>query len=493
MFDELDELLKLGSIKEVQHHLEKINVAKVPRESALPLANIARRSGFHRLAFKIVNPIVRPKNKLKRTQATPGELCEYAMILLRLGVIEESRSILASPAAKECSERLLYLAFIYFAEWDYQSACDLLESYIALPDIDSYSKATARVNLAQSYVALEKPEDAIEVINKVVVEAKKLNWRLLHANALQNLADAYLDCKDFSKIHETLDEIRKLIGESHYRYNLYIKRVEACIKLPDVTMLRQLSDEAFKKREYELFRECNFIEAVATQNEDLFRKVYFGTPYYEYRKRILAIWGKPVDLGNSYLWDLNPKKKSNHVFDVLNGCVEGEIAQIKMGTTIHRLLTIFSENLYKTFKAEALFSYLFPDEFLQPTISTTKVYQIIQRTRRWLSTNHIGFSIGEDHGEYFLTSDKGYKLRISQQTYKPKNVGDQHIARLHEAMGEGAYFNIRNVKDILAVATASANRILKKAVEDGVLLKIGQGRSTEYVFSTQKVSKRSPP
>jgi hypothetical protein len=482
MNEELDRLLKQGRIKEVQSHLEKVEPSKVPRGEALGLANVARRAGFHRLAFKILNPVARPKNKLEKIKPSAEELAEYGMILFRLGVMKEARKILNSPGAKDCPNHLLYLAFTYFAEWDYEKARELLDAYGKTPGLDVYSQLLGKVNLAQSHVGLDQPEPAIQLAKEVIAEAKKHNLKLILANALQNLADAYVDAKTYDKIHEPLNELKKLIGESHYRYNLYVKRALACAQLPDVTLIRELGIEAKQKRSHELARECDLIEAITTRNEELFKKVYFGTPYVQYRQRMLKYWGKPIDLGKTFLWDLNSEKKSERVFDVGDGRDETTKKEIKKGTAVHRLLKIFASNMYQTFKTEAIFCLLFPDEHLEVASSANKVYDTVARARRWLETEQIGLSINEVHNEYFLASTAGIQLRLPIDPLASNDVGDEHVLRLKDTVGPGVFFTLAEVREILNVSRSTANRILQEATMRGEVKAFGKGRATKYKF-----------
>jgi hypothetical protein len=483
MVKKLEKLLKDGKIKEVQSHLEKIEPSKVARAEALTLAGISRRAGFHRLAFKILNPIVRPKNKLEKIKATPEELVEYGMILFRLGVINESRKVLNSATA--CPEHELFLAFTYFSEWDYAKAREILESYVSSPGISDYNLLLGKLNLAQAYVGLEDPRKAIPITKEVISKAKSLKLNLLLANALQNLIDAYIECKELKKIEESIQELKNLMGDSHYRYDLYLQETIAVTKLPDVTLLREVGKTARQKRMYEIVRKCDLLEAIATRNEDLFRKVYFGSPYPEYRKKILRQWGKPIDLGDSYLWSLNPDRKSERIFDVAEGCDVGTGKKLKKGTAVHNLLKIFAGNLYVTYKAEALYSYLFPKDNLDFRTSIHKVYDTILRARNWLESEGMGFSIAEAHGEYFLFSEGGYQLKIPVALSAAADLYDAKVKDLKAKVGS-AVFTANAVVDILSVSKATATRILKRGIEDGELETFGQGKSTKYRFSAKE-------
>lgn len=478
----LDSLLKMGEIQQVQSQLESLVVSKVSRVDALPIANIARRSGFHRLAFRILNPVVFPKKQGQRTPPSPDELCEYGMILFRLGAVSESRRVLSSQTAKKSPHHLFYLAFTFFSEWDFSVASELLMAYTESKDIDHYSLLLGKVNLALSYIGLDLPNKGIEITNEVILEAKKFNYNLILANAYQNLAEVYADRKEFKKINKPLDELQKTVGSSHYRYNLYVKRILALVKLPDLKMIREVGHEAVSKRHYELARECDLTEALETKNENLFLKVYFGTPYRNYRKRMLRLWGQPIKIENSFIWGNEKIKSTDKIFDVSAGEVEGTNKTLKRGTAIHRLFCIFGANLYKTFRVEALFSLLFPNEKLHIDVSAYKVHNTITRARKWLEDNEIGISIEEFHGHFFLECQKGFKLRISREPPQAEGIGDEYLRLLRSSFGTKTSFSASEVQKLLKVSKTSTNRILQSAAEAGEIKSSGSGRSTVYQF-----------
>jgi hypothetical protein len=490
MEKKLNELLLAGKIHEVQSHLEKLEVKKVPRQEILGIANVARRAGFHRLALRLLNPIVRPKNKLAKTRATPGELVEYAIILFRLGVVEESRRILLSPEVKPCAESELYLAFTYFGEWDYARAKKLLLSYIQDPAVAAYDKLIGLVNLAQAYVGNDEPDNAIEVLHAIIDQSKSRNYNLILANALQTYAEALIDKKEFAGVTKILKDIENVIGSSHYRYNLLVQKNLAVIDLyknKSAEAIVKVRNACQEKRVHELLRECDVTLAVATKDENLLHKVYFGTPYPAYRERLRRHWGKDLKVPDNFIWDLNSESstRSTHVFDVAAGVQLNSNVEIKKGTSIYRLLNAFASNLYKTFKTEALFSMLFPDEHLIINTSSHRVYDTICRARDWMKENNLNFYIDEVHGEYSLKADIKYQLKIPQEFTLKTNVHGEHIKEMLTKLGD-KQFSVGEVVTALQVSVATANRYLKEAVEMKLLERLGSGRATKYVLKRDK-------
>ncbi len=483
MVEELEKLLVEGKIADVQSRLRKISPAALPRKYALKIANISRRAGFHRLAFRILDPIIYPPSKRKSSMPpTAEELSEYGMILFRLGNLAGARNILKTEMAQRCPHSLFYLAFTYFSQWDYQQAKDILEKYVQRPELPIYSKLLGMVNLGQAYIVLEKFDNAMEIINQVIKIAEEKNLHVILANAYQCLADAFVEQGDFKKAQEKIKKLKTLIGVSHYRYNLYVKRIEALSQLPDVKLLRELRSEALRKKHFELARECDLIESLSTKDKDLFCKVYFGTPHKCYRERMLRLWRAPIDLGSHWSWQLNPQKINGPTLDLKTGQVEGTDIKIKVGTSIHKLFSVFASDPYKTFQKEALFALIFPKEKLGK-VSSYRVHDTIWRARKWLASQKIDIVINEIHGEFFLTSENGFQIRLELDVGVPSSTLNEYFDQIRKSLGSDSSFGAEEIKTALNISRATANRILADALSSGLVVKMGSGKNTKYQFT----------
>ncbi len=481
---QLEECIRSGNISAAQSLLDKLEIAKIKRSEFLGYANIARRAGYHRLAFRILNPIVRPKNKVKTYNVSPEELVEYGLCLSRLGVIDEARKVLSQPATSACPERHLYLAFTYFSEWQYEKGRDLLMDYLATNNLDPYYRLIGMVNLGQAYLGMDQPENAIEWAQKAISTAKDSQFNLITANALQTLADAFVDLKDFKKAKEALKSFQEFVSGNHFRYDLYIQKLSASIN-NSVREIQQVGIDAKSRRASEIWREAQLIEAVMTRNISLFEKVYFGTPYPEYRERMLRHWGGNIEFGQNYLWQLNPNsRQKGFTFDIINGVEVETGKKLKNGTAIHRLLCILASNLFRTFKAESLFSQIHPGENLLES-SVHRVHNVVTRARAWLEEEKINFTIEESYGEYCLSSSADYKLLIPKTFTVSKDIGKGYLNELQNQVQQ-KFFNIADVVRLLKVSQATANRCVRGAVDNDLVEKIGQSRSTKYRF--KKVS-----
>lgn len=494
MIDKLEMLLRTGKIKEVQSQLEQVELKKIERDMALKFANVSRRVGFNRLAFKILNPIVRPKNKLNAVPATPQELVEYGIVLFRLGVVNEARRILSLPELNMCPESKLYLAFTYFGEWDYEKARTLIENYTATEDIAEYDKAIGMVNLAQAYIGIDNSEKAISIISETIKMAKEKGHKLILVNSLQTFAEALIELGDYISAKQILNEIENIIGVSHYRYNLYLQKNLTLIALREnqtpapenIEFLKEVGRSARKGHLYELSREIDFVHAQVLGDDELFRKVYYGTPYPAYRNRMLKHWKKSIVLPDHYIWNLNPlagDSSSGNIFDIFEGAEIGTNKGVKKGSVKYRLLSIFSSNFYKSFKTDALFSLLFPNDYLSLNTSSHRVHDSVNRTQNWIKENDLNFFIDMTAGEYCLKSEGNYSFKIPKDFHKNESTASAQVIELINKVGN-YQFDVNDAASLLKISLSTANRRIREAIEQKAVEKVGQGRATRYKRSS---------
>ncbi|NJL26043.1 MAG: hypothetical protein HC902_13335 [Calothrix sp. SM1_5_4] len=113
--------LRQGRADLVVRSLQGRGFGRIPRQWILPLANIARRTGLSSLGLRLLSPVVMPKTG---QTATGPEIAEYAVLLQKIGAIEESSRMLALIDRERVPESSLYRAFYHFHRWDPAAAAD---------------------------------------------------------------------------------------------------------------------------------------------------------------------------------------------------------------------------------------------------------------------------------------------------------------------------------------------------------------------------------
>ncbi|NJL24505.1 MAG: hypothetical protein HC902_04610 [Calothrix sp. SM1_5_4] len=162
--------------------LGRINLARIPRERRQYLAQICRRAGLIDRGLRVLHPIVRLPRP-GEAPPSPGELCEYAVLLSRNGSIREAITLLNSSDAAMAPDARLYLGFCHVSNWDYADAVNDFTAFLESGPED-YIRLVAQVNLVAALIATERYSKAKSLIHRSLPAARapppdarrKLTW-----------------------------------------------------------------------------------------------------------------------------------------------------------------------------------------------------------------------------------------------------------------------------------------------------------------------------
>jgi tetratricopeptide (TPR) repeat protein len=174
LYQQCEAAIRISDVRRVKHLLNQLEIADVPVDMRFGFANLARRSGWLALGLKLLGPIVRQDRKYPLGRApNPAEITEYAVLLLRAGVIREAKDRLQALESKNHLDASLYLAFCGFNEWDYASSIPRLKNYIERQN-EPYMNLVGQVNLSAALVVLERFDEALETLQGIRDSATKL-------------------------------------------------------------------------------------------------------------------------------------------------------------------------------------------------------------------------------------------------------------------------------------------------------------------------------
>ena len=129
----------------------------------------------------------------------------------------------------------------------------------------------------------KKYDDARELLQLVIREARKESYKTILANALERSAELSIGLKHWKTAETLLLEAESLISEKNNLYNLFIRKWMVFLNIlsegyPEhyQIKLKNLRAEAQQLQHWETVRDCDRFEAVVTQNKKLLLKVYFG-------------------------------------------------------------------------------------------------------------------------------------------------------------------------------------------------------------------------
>ncbi len=413
---EIDTALKAGNFVGARKILEEISLKKVPARLKLRLAEVQVRAGFPKHAVEILYRSIHDKND----PPLPKALSIYALALQQMGAYNEALKIFEKLDFGTVPEANLYYAIGLFAKWEYGKAIPYLEKYISSKETTSYQKLVAKANLAQAHLYTGDEKSADRLISELLQATKENSYNLLYANSLDLKAQHRLFQKRYDEMNPILEEARSKVSLFPSHYGLIIDHWQAVSELgkhPNskniLSQFKKIRDEAVKQQRWALVRESDFFQSIIDEDEDLFLKVYFGTPFVEYRKRLKKLFGGNIEIPSSYRWKGNERKVSeDRVIKVSEGTDLNTGASLKRGQVLHRLLQALSSDFYINFRTETLFSIIFSDEHFSPISSANRVHQSVNRLQNWFDENEITIKIRSLNEGYRIFFEKPYALEV---------------------------------------------------------------------------------
>ncbi len=479
--EEIEELISAGQSARARKLLEGLRVSKIPRNRMSTVANLCRRVGLAELALKILKSVVRSSNS--QVKAKANEVVVYAQALSSIGGSEEAIRLLNNDyILQEEPKASLYLAFAYFAQWDYQTALVHLENFLNRIEKGTYIYYIGQVNCVAALVTLARYKEAKEFLEPLIQDLDSRKHTVLAGNCRELLAQVFFNQNKLEKASILLDQALELLGDQKYPDALFVKKWQALIDLKK----DRTSKEARKKIEwirnkareidhFETLRDVDYHTSLIDGDRELFNRVYFGSPFAAYRQKMKKSSKMPVDLSfRRNFSNLQAKK-----YIEINSLIEGPEALFAKGSLYHRLLYQLSLDFYRPIRIPTLFSKLYSDEFFEPESSSQKMKMLISRLRKIIAP--LGLKIEEKSGKgYLLTADSKVGLIYRAIEKKPPS------SRLHSRFKEicehfsDQDFSCEDVSQFFDVSPRTAVRWLNEYCEQGMMEKIGVKKGVRY-------------
>jgi hypothetical protein len=484
---QIEELIRKGEFQEAEKLLRRARPSKIRRQDACAIANAARRVDLPLIAVRILNPIVRPEDQLQ-APATDFEKIEYAECLRRLGIIHEAWQILQTVSPKDHPQVLLHQTFCLFNQWNYKDAIALLKDYSQDPRLPLYARLVGKVNLAAAFIYEERIEEADHLLAELRRDTQALDHKLLHGNCLELSCQLRLLQKEWTAAIEFIEESTRILNLAGKMQSLIARKWLAIAhsfqdsdRIGEITEIR---DKAFRTRHWETMRDCDFYLARLTGNQDLFRHLYFGTPFESFRQRILRTADHGFSLPDHYLW--SQARQPAVTLNLVDGHIKGPWPgrALSLGQSVHRFLMLLARDFYRPLPVLSAFAGLFPDEYINPLTSANRVHQVVLRSRQWLKENHFPAEIEEIDGAYRLVLKDKAAVRIE---LLPPESGSRDLqwSRLKSHFQE-RFFSIREAADLMDCSISSAQRILRWGLQKDEVKKTGRSSDIRYQIKKPK-------
>lgn len=373
---------------------------------------------------------------------------------------------------------LLYQAHALITGWDYEATIPILKDYISKAQ-DEYQQIIGKINLASAYVHERYFHEAEDLLKELEKSTSKNNLSALYGNTLERFAELSIHQRDWVAAERYLKEAELSVQKAGGFDVFFVQKWRTILRLfqkpkSNIDELEKFREMAFAKRHWETVRECDAYRAIICKDELFLLKVYFGTPFQNYRKRLLTDFAKPVKIPETFAWSLeggNGKKEKYDLFRSDNSLKFGQLKQ--------RLLRIMTSDFYRPFRVAHLFAEVYPGEPFHINGSRAKIHEGISHLRRWLKKKKIKIDIGEHRGEYRITGQQvNVTLLIpgiewwNQNTFNGLDLIRQKT--------EGQSFSAAEFSDWLNIPRRTAFEKLKEGVDQNVLERLGAGPTTRY-------------
>jgi tetratricopeptide (TPR) repeat protein len=479
----LENLIRSGQFDEVEKQLRKLG--KVARQDAVSVANIARRINRPTLAVKILNPIVRPQDT-RQDPPTALEKIEYAEALRRLGAVDEAWQLLTEVDADQFPQASIHRVFCLFNQWKYNEALVILQKYLSNQNLAPYVRCVGQINLAAALISVGKLQEAADSLQLLREETRKSDFSLLYGNSLELSAQVLILQKDFDAALAMLNESSEVLKRAGNIASLFVQKWKAIaesLKQNQATQeLREFFLNAQEAKHWETIRDCDLYIAHFDQDRSRFERLYFGTPYESFRQRIQSFAGPQFQFPSTYLWSTS--ERPNSIFDLASGKVEGKKkAQLPTGQALHRFLILICQDFYRPVSVLSAFGKLFPDEFMNANTSANRVHQIVKRCREWIAETGLNLQIEEVDGGYKMVVGGDVGLVVPAESL-PLDGKELEWALLKKSVGSSP-FDIHQANNVLSSSSSNTQRLLRWALEQGRIEKIGKGSRTSYQIIAQ--------
>jgi len=486
LLPKIEEWIRHGNSALARNHLRKVLPAKVPRNFALKLASLSRRANIPLISLRVLYPIVR-ETRRSPVLASSIEKAEYAASLIKIGASVEAVAILDSIEHSDLPEVSLYKAFACITQWNYAGAIPLLRDYVSSTSISEYERAVGKVNLAAALVHGQGYEEAETVLQALLEFTQRGDYKLLYSNALQISAQNAFGQEQWTKAARALDKAEKAVSGASAFDQFFIQKWKTILhsfkhgnERNSILQLRGFRQKAVGIGHWETVRDCDWLDALITENEKLFIHVFYGTPFEGFRQKMREDYPKQVNVPLEYLYNVG-NGDGEKVLDLFQGIMEGEKKGLKVGQSLHQLLVVLASDFYRPLRVAEIHSVLFPEAFFNPNSSPTRIYQVVKRLRAWLVSSRIPLQIDSVSGAYHFESKRGVGIRLRDQS-SLKHRADPYLKRIEDKWTDTP-FSVQEVGRHLKISSSTALRLVNEGIQSRILSKSGKTSKVRYSFT----------
>lgn len=480
---EIDQLIRQSRIADARKAVERAARGKPPRRLLASVAQLSWRCGLPGLGLRLLHPVVRASDP-DVTCPTGAESAEYAQCLTKVGATEESLAVLNRLDPTRVPQALFYQGAALVSRWNDSAAIPLFQKYLRTKGLGSYQVLVGKVNLAASLIAEREFRRATLLLRDILYETSVRRLRLLHGNALELSAASFVIQKDWRAADHCLTRAEGFLRNHEGLDGFFVRKWGALLSLgreraspASLARVSEIRSEAERRRHWETIRDCDRFQAIASGDEALFLRLYFGTPYESFRRRLVREMGGH-ELPSAYLWRPFGERETGPVLDASLGGTAG--ARLKPGQVPFRLFRELVSDLYRPSRVATLYARVFPSEFYNPAASPGRIHQAVKALRHWLREQRLPLSITEEEGAYRLTAVGPCAIRL-RDGREGEGRHDFRLRALRESWPAAA-FSAEAAGRCLGLSARSALATLEHGIAQGWVVREGKRSGARYRF-----------
>ncbi|MBC7464870.1 MAG: hypothetical protein H7256_02670 [Bdellovibrio sp.] len=464
-----DEWIRTGHASKVRTLSRQLNHKKIPRPLLVDYAQIARRVGAPDLILLWLGPIVRSEKKMSWA-ATDQEKAIYGLGLFRLGAFHEAETILSEINPEIEPQVYFYRASLNMNQWNYAKAIPDLKKYIANKKVAPYQRLVGHLNLCASLVSnIKKDPKQIEYqIHKLMSQLDQADFPLLKGNLLEIRSQWLYEKGELKNALADLDKASQILRKADEQSLIYIDKWKLIIQLKDqknsknlVSQFDDLKKRAIDAKNWETVRDCDLQKALTLKDSNLILKVYWGSKFSAYKKRVRHLYPSLV-VDNTFSWK-NSDRKDLPSFNLI------ESAPTK---TLRKLFFILLSEMYQPLRSTEIIDSLYPNEYYHPATSPARLHRLIARARKWLQENQIPVQIQAFRNAYRLKQLTTSQIILSSQMAAPKIVLPELVQQ--------EFFRAKDWAKQKNVSERTARKQILSLVRQGLIESFVRGPKTKY-------------
>jgi len=479
---EIDALIQQGDGSKAQTKIKALFEGKIERSHAAIAAGLAWRVGLPQLGIKLLNPLVRPSSR-KPVTASDAEKVEYAGCLVKIGAPEEALALLGGLTAGELPRLLLVQAFAHISQWNYHAARPYLQQYVRHAKVRAYDRLVGKVNLAEAMIHDGVNDKARLALRDLLHDASLRRLQLVYGKTLELAAQFAIEHDRYDEADKYLKQAGTVLGATNGMDIFFVQKWSAFSAArktkgsPEaLAQVKAVRVKAEEMGHWETVRDCDKWVAMVTGDETLLRHLFHGTPYAAFRSDLAKVPGAPAEWGTDYVWQLSPGKVKTSLDLTDNSPIL--TGPLRPDQLLHRLFVALTSDFYRPFRVATLFSRLYSGEHYNPESSPHRVHEAVKRLRKFLTDEKLSIEVVETGGNYRLVAAKPFSIRVPLRSLIPTKKNS--FLNVVKNRWPDSPFSVNEVSEAMKCSARTALTQVKTAVEEGALVKEGNGPATRY-------------